>query len=115
MAPIADRRPTEIMIQFRGVAIATPQLQNVLGRSWGMGIRGTRGTGIPNGTRTRLFRDGSAIESRRYRLCRGRKTAPRAPHAAFCAFDTDQVALRASRREDGIMSQSTRMLRFPAV
>ena len=34
MAPIADRRPTEIMIQFRGVAIATPQLQNVLGRSW---------------------------------------------------------------------------------
>jgi hypothetical protein len=33
MAPIADRRPTEIMIQFRGVAIATPQLQNVLGRS----------------------------------------------------------------------------------
>jgi HK97 family phage major capsid protein len=29
-------------------------------------------------------------------------------------FDTDQVALRVSRREDGILSQSGRMLRFPA-
>ena len=30
-------------------------------------------------------------------------------------FDTDQVALRVSRREDGIISQTARMLRFPAV
>ena len=30
-------------------------------------------------------------------------------------FDTDQVALRVSRREDGILTQSGRMLRFPAV
>jgi HK97 family phage major capsid protein len=29
-------------------------------------------------------------------------------------FDTDQVALRVSRREDGILTQSGRMLRFPA-
>jgi HK97 family phage major capsid protein len=29
-------------------------------------------------------------------------------------FDTDQVALRVSRREDGILTQSARMLRFPA-
>jgi len=29
-------------------------------------------------------------------------------------FDTDQVALRVSRREDGILTQSVRMLRFPA-
>ena len=29
-------------------------------------------------------------------------------------FDTDQIALRVSRREDGILSQSARMLRFPA-
>jgi hypothetical protein len=30
-------------------------------------------------------------------------------------FGTDQVALRMSRREDGILSQSARMLRFSAV
>jgi hypothetical protein len=30
-------------------------------------------------------------------------------------FDTDQVALRVSRREDGILTQSVRMLRFLAV
>ncbi|MCH7644341.1 MAG: phage major capsid protein [Myxococcales bacterium] len=30
-------------------------------------------------------------------------------------FQTDQVALRVSRREDGIISQTARMLRFPAV
>jgi hypothetical protein len=30
-------------------------------------------------------------------------------------FDTDQVAPRVSRREDGILTQSARMLRFPAV
>jgi hypothetical protein len=29
-------------------------------------------------------------------------------------FDADQVALRVSRREDGILTQSGRMLRFPA-
>jgi hypothetical protein len=30
-------------------------------------------------------------------------------------FDADQVALRVSRREDGILTQSVRMLRFLAV
>jgi hypothetical protein len=30
-------------------------------------------------------------------------------------FDADQVALRVSRRIDGILTQSARMLRFPAV
>jgi hypothetical protein len=30
-------------------------------------------------------------------------------------FDTDQVTLHVSRREDGILTQSARMLRFPAV
>ena len=30
-------------------------------------------------------------------------------------FDTDQVALRVSRREDGILSQAARMVRYPAV
>jgi HK97 family phage major capsid protein len=38
----------------------------------------------------------------------------RAETSGDSAFDTDQVALRVSRREDGILSQSARMLRFPA-
>jgi hypothetical protein len=43
--------------------------------------------GVPNGTRTRLFRDWNAIESRGCRPSRGRKTAPRetdGPLAARC-------------------------------
>ena len=39
----------------------------------------------------------------------------RAESSGDSAFDTDQVALRVSRREDGILTQSARMLRFPAV
>jgi HK97 family phage major capsid protein len=38
----------------------------------------------------------------------------RAESSGDSDFDTDQVALRVSRREDGILSQSARMLRFRA-
>jgi hypothetical protein len=38
----------------------------------------------------------------------------RAESSGESAFDTDQVVLRVSRREDGILTQSARMLRFPA-
>ena len=39
----------------------------------------------------------------------------RAENSRDSDFDTDQIALRVSRREDGILTQSARMLRFPAV
>ena len=38
----------------------------------------------------------------------------RAESSGESAFDTDQVAQRVSRHEDGILTQSGRMLRFPA-
>ncbi|MFV1978703.1 MAG: hypothetical protein ACC649_05080 [Myxococcota bacterium] len=39
----------------------------------------------------------------------------RAESSSESAFDTDQVALRVSRREDGILTQAGRKLHFPAV
>ena len=40
---------------------------------------------------------------------------PLAENSRESDFDTDQVALRVSRREDGILTRSGRMLRFPVV
>ncbi len=39
----------------------------------------------------------------------------RADSSGDSDFTTDQVALRVSRRLDGILTQSARMLRFPSV
>jgi hypothetical protein len=39
----------------------------------------------------------------------------RAESSGESAFHADQVALRVRRRQDGILTQSGRMLRFPAV
>jgi hypothetical protein len=44
-----------------------------------------------------------------------RPPLPRTKASRESDFDNDQVALRVSRREDGILTQSARMLRFPAV